>query len=70
MAHETIHLGIYVIFGIILLPVYGMIAGWILGRPREYRSVLLAFGYIISFTVLILVGLAAMGVVISLITGA
>ena len=68
MAHETIHLGLYVIFGVIMLPVYVMIAGWLVGKPRNYRGVALAFGYIFVFIVVIIVGMFVLGVVTSLFT--
>lgn len=68
MAHETVHIGLYVIFGIIMLPVYVMIAGWLLGKPREYRSVALTFGLMIAFIAMLVVGLAVLGAVISVFT--
>ena len=68
MAHETIHVGLYVIFGIILLPVYAMIAGWILGKPHDYRSVAITFGYAFGFIVILIVGLTVLAMVIQLFT--
>ena len=68
MAHETIHLGLYVIFGIIMFPVYVMLLGWLIGTPRNYRAVAIAFGYIAGFIVLIIVGLLAVGLVTSALT--
>ncbi|MCU4752011.1 hypothetical protein OB919_08445 [Halobacteria archaeon AArc-curdl1] len=68
MAHETIHLGLYVIFGIIMLPVYVMILGWLIGKPRNYRGVAIAFGYIGGFIVLIIAGLLVVGLVTSMLT--
>lgn len=65
MAHETVHIGLYVIFGIIMLPVYVMIAGWILGKPHDYRSVAMTFGYIAAYIIAIIAGLAVLGLVIS-----
>ena len=68
MTHETIHLGLYVIFGVIMLPVYAMFVGWLVGKPRNYRVVAMAFGYILAFVVLIVVGLFFVGVGTSLLT--
>ncbi|MFP8958661.1 hypothetical protein ACLI4Y_18290 [Natrialbaceae archaeon A-CW3] len=68
MAHETIHLGLYVIFGIIMLPVYVMILGWLIGKPRNYRAVAMAFGYIVGFIALIIAGLLVVGLVTSVFT--
>lgn len=67
MAHETIHIGLYVIFGIIMLPVYVMIAGWLIGKPHDYRTVAMTFGYIVAFIAALVVGLAVLGIVISLV---
>ena len=68
MAHDVVHVGLYVIFGIIMLPVYVMIAGWLVGKPRDYRSVAMTFGYMIIFMGALVVGLAVLGTVISLFT--
>ena len=68
MAHETVHLGLIVIFGIIMLPVYVMIVGWLFGKPRDFRSVAMTFGYLIGFVLLIVAGLGVLGTGISFIT--
>ena len=68
MAHETIHIGLYVIFGIIMLPVYVMIVGWLVGKPRDYRTVAMTFGYVIAFVAALVVGLAVLGAAISIVT--
>lgn len=68
MAHETITVGLYVIFGIIMLPVYVMILGWLLGKPRDFRSIAMTFGYMLAFIAALVVGLAVLGTVISLLT--
>lgn len=69
MVHEVTHIGLVVIFGIVMFPVYLMIAGWLVGQPREYRSVAVTFGYMVGFTVAIVAGLAATGAAISVIVG-
>ncbi|MDR5671558.1 putative membrane protein [Halalkaliarchaeum sp. AArc-CO] len=68
MAHETIHIGLYVIFGIIMLPVYVMILGWFLGKPRDFRSIALTFGYMLAFIGALVAGLFVIGTSISLLT--
>ena len=65
MAHETIHVGLYVIFGIIMLPVYAMVAGWLIGKPHDYRTVAMTFGYVFVFIAGLVVSLAILGVAIS-----
>lgn len=67
MTHEVLHIGLYVIFGIIFLPVYMMILGWFLGKPRDFRSVAMTFGYMFVFIVGLIVGIGILGAVISII---
>ena len=64
--HDVLHLGLIVIFGIIMLPVYVMIAGWLVGKPRDYWSVTLAFGYVLAFVVVTVAALFLLDVAISL----
>lgn len=68
MTHEAVSIGLYVIFGIILLPVYVMILGWLLGKPRDFKSIALTFGYMLTFIGLLIVGLFVIGSTISLLT--
>lgn len=67
MTHAIEHIGLIVIFGIVFLPVYLMIAGWIFGKPRQHRTVGLAFGYILAYTVAIVVSLGIVGGLIQVI---
>lgn len=62
--HAQLHIGLIVIFGIVMLPVYAMLIGWFVGKPREYKPVALAFGYIAIFIVATVVGLGILGTVI------
>ena len=50
--------GRWLLFGIVLLPVYAMLLGWFFGRPRSLRLVLLGVGYLVGITVAMWVGLA------------
>lgn len=43
--------GTWMVFGIILLPVYGMLAAWFLGEPRDRKTGLMGVGYLIVLTV-------------------
>lgn len=60
MTHTITHVGLLVIFGIVLLPVYAMIAGWIFGKPRDFRTVGIGlasvFGLIAAMVVAIWIG--------------
>ncbi|MFB6266554.1 MAG: hypothetical protein ABEI31_02745 [Halodesulfurarchaeum sp.] len=55
--HEVVHIGAYVIYGFILLPVYLMILGWLVGKPRDYRRVALAFVYLFAWLMVVVLGL-------------
>lgn len=50
--------GAWLIFGIVLLPVYGTLLGWFLGKPRDLRLALMGLGYLVGITVLMWAGLA------------
>lgn len=43
--------GTWMVFGIILLPVYGMLAAWFVGKPRDMRVGLMGVGYLLALTV-------------------
>lgn len=49
--------GDVLILGIIGAPVYLMLAGWFLGRPRSIGPVLLGVSYLTGITVMMWVGL-------------
>ena len=50
--------GTWLIFGIVLLPVYMVMLGWFLGKPRKLRLSLLGVGYAIGMATLLWSGLA------------
>lgn len=64
MVHETLHIGLYVIFGIIMLPVYVMFAGWLLGKPHDYRTVGLTVAYMFAFIAALIAGIAVLGTIL------
>jgi hypothetical protein len=45
-------IGPALLFGVVLAPVYLMLAGWLLGRPRELRLPLIGLGFLAGFTLL------------------
>lgn len=65
MVHAVEHVGLFVIFGLVLVPVYLMFAGWLIGKPRDYRTVGIAMGYLLGFAVAAILGVAVLGVIIS-----
>ena len=58
--------GTYLIFGIVLLPIYIMVVAWFLGRPRERTKGLLGVGYLAAITVGLWGGLFVATMVIKL----
>lgn len=50
--------GLWLLFGIVLTPVYLMLAGWFLGSPRQLRLPLIGLGFLVGLTVLAWGGLA------------
>lgn len=67
MTHAITNIGLIVIFGIVMIPVYLMVAGWLFGTPRDYRTVGVSVGYMVGFTALIVIGLAITGAAISIV---
>ena len=43
--------GTWLVFGVILVPVYVMIVAWFIGKPRTTRMALLGVGYLVGLTV-------------------
>jgi hypothetical protein len=59
-------LGPILIFGVILSPLYLMLAGWLFGRPRELRLPLIGIGFLVGFLALAWGGMAAFAWVLRL----
>lgn len=58
--------GTYLIFGIVLLPIYVMIMSWYLGRPRDTTKASLGLGYLAGLTIGLWGGLYVVTVIIKL----
>lgn len=41
-------LGLYVVFGVILVPLYLILLGWFLGEPRDPRTALIGVGFLVA----------------------
>lgn len=50
--------GLWLLLGIVFSPFYLMLAGWVFGRPREWRMPLIGLGFLVSLTVLAWGGMA------------
>ncbi|MBE7519276.1 MAG: hypothetical protein HS107_08515 [Thermoflexaceae bacterium] len=58
--------GYFLIFGVVLVPVYLMLFGWFAGEPRQLKMPLLGVGILASVTVGLWGGLAAFAAVLGL----
>ena len=59
--------GTVLVFGVILVPVYVMVAAWFLGEPRDRKTAFLGLGYLVGLTTLLWVGMFLKTVVIDLV---
>ena len=59
--------GTYIIFAIILVPVYIMLAAWFLGEPRDTKSGLLGVSYLVGLTTSMWVGMFILTVLIGIV---
>ncbi|QZA87918.1 hypothetical protein K0C01_08925 [Salinarchaeum sp. IM2453] len=56
--------GTWLVFLVILVPVYVMIAAWFVGKPGDIRQSLLGVGYIVGITAAIWLGLFVVSVIV------
>lgn len=49
--------GSWLIFGIVLVPVYAVLLGWFLGKPRNLKAAGMGLGYLVGLTLALWVGL-------------
>ena len=56
--------GLWLILGIILAPIYGMLLAWFLGKPRNYSMAVRGVVYLIAMTLGLWGGLYALSLLI------
>ena len=49
-------LGLYLVFGVLLVPLYLVLLGWFLGGPRDNRTAGVGVGFMAGFVVLLAIG--------------
>ncbi len=59
--------GTWLIFGIILFPVYGMLLAWFIGKPRNFPMAFRGLAYLAVMVVLLWGGLFALSMLIKFI---
>ncbi|APX96204.1 hypothetical protein [Natronorubrum daqingense] len=64
MTHSLVHIGLFVVFGVVLVPVYVMLAGWFLGKPRDFRTAFIGLGAILGSIIVLIIGTAIAGAAI------
>jgi len=63
MTWDVLNPGIWVIFGVIGLPVYTLFLGWFLGKPKRYSTVALGMTVFASLVLSLWGGLYAVTMV-------
>ena len=66
---QVTSIGLYVVFGVVLLPFYVMLGGWFLGKPRELRTPLIGLGYIVGLVAMIVIGIWIVGFLMGFVMG-
>ena len=60
------YVGTWLIFGIVLVPVYTLLLGWFLGKPRNLRLSLMGVGYVAGLLAFLWAGLTVMSTIVRL----
>jgi len=69
MNAPTTSIGLFVILGVVLVPLYVMLTGWFLGKPRDMRTALLGTGYIVGLVAVVFAAVWVLGFVLSFVVG-
>ncbi len=64
----TTTIGIYILLGILLLPIYAVVAGWLLGEPRDFRTAGIGLGVMAAMAIFMISATAMMGIVFGIIS--
>lgn len=59
--------GTWLIFGVVLVPIYVMIAAWFLGSPRDTKTGLLGVSYLVGIASQMWLGMLVLTVLIGII---
>ncbi len=64
----TTTIGIPILLGLLLLPIYTVIAGFLFGKPRDFRTAGIGLGVMAVMAVFMIGSTAMMGIAFGLIT--
>ncbi|WP_440769025.1 hypothetical protein [Natronorubrum sp. DTA28] len=58
------NIGTYLIFGVILVPIYVMVVSWFAGEPRDTKTGMLGVSYLVAITAQMWIGMFILTVII------
>ena len=61
------NIGTYLIFGVVLVPVYAMVVAWFVGEPRDTKTGFLGVSYLVGITASMWIGMFFLTVIIGLV---
>ncbi|ELY44181.1 MULTISPECIES: hypothetical protein [Natronorubrum] len=61
------NIGTYLIFGVILVPIYIMVISWFAGEPRDTKTGLLGVSYLVGIAAQMWIGMFILTVIIGLV---
>ena len=64
---STTTLGLYVLFGVLLLPIYLILIGWFTDGPKDTRTAAIGLGYFAVIAIAILASTVMLAVVLGFI---
>lgn len=61
------NIGTWLIFAVILVPVYVMIAAWFLGQPKDTKTGLMGVSYLVGITAQMWIGMFILTMIIAVV---
>ncbi|RQG96832.1 hypothetical protein [Natrarchaeobius oligotrophus] len=61
------NIGTYLIFGVILVPVYVMVIAWFVGEPRDSKTGLMGVTYLVGITAQMWIGMFFLTMIIGIV---
>lgn len=53
MGGPFVNTGTWIVFAVILVPIYAMIAAWFIGKPGDVKRALMGVAYVVGITVIL-----------------
>ncbi|GEM_PF-490127 len=61
------NIGTYIIFGVVLVPIYVMIAAWFIGEPKDTKTGLMGVTYLVGITAQMWIGMFVLTMIIAVV---